>query len=87
MWPDLSHPGWHAPAGRIGQSAGHSGGRVAAPGRTRVKCRILASELATPIEHMVELRIDGQSQHIQDEYLLRAAIQDPFVAALVSPKK
>ena len=39
--------------------------------------RILASELATPIEHMVELRIDGQSQHIQDEYLAASGNSGP----------
>lgn len=61
--------------------------RAAGPGRIHVKCRILAGELAMPIEQTVELRLDGQSQHIQDEYQLRAAVQDPFLAALVSPKK
>jgi len=61
--------------------------RVPGPSRTHGECRILTGELATPIEQVVELRIDGQSLHIQDEYQLRAAVHDPFVAALISTKK
>lgn len=60
--------------------------RAAGPGRVEVRCRILAAELATPLQRAAELIVEGPSQHLGVEGLM-AAMNDPQVAALLGSSK